>query len=240
MSRLSELGSPVNIEIGSAELLSEIHFYRFKNIAACCCTPLPPVPFRTNDASWSIFRRIYGSRPQAVHSIMEVSSTLRVSSLRLGRAVVEPARNRISCGNGSHRVARRDMDVLMHLVQNGTQVVGRQEILDAVWHDTIVNDEALTLAVSRLRKAFDDNSRTPSIIETIPKRGYRLMMPATIVTEPSVQRSTLRFVRSPQFWVVVLVVMLAFMTALFAIVRQEYGVVSATAGDTDTPTVAAD
>lgn len=171
---------------------------------------------------------------------MEAPSALHSSQVQLGRAIVEPARNRIIRGNNSHRVTRRDMEVLMYLIQNGTRVVQRQEILDDVWSDTFVNEEALTLTISRLRKAFGDDSRTPGVIETIPKRGYRLMVPATTTSELSLQRRSLRLLRSSNFWVVVLVLLLAVITSLFVVVRQEYEDVRPPAGEAVVPIVVPD
>jgi len=67
--------------------------------------------------------------------------------------------------------------VLELLVRREGQPVSRQELLDHVWGSTIVSDDALTQVIIKLRKAFGDNSRKPDYIQTIPKRGYRLLAP---------------------------------------------------------------
>ena len=51
----------------------------------------------------------------------------------------------------------------------------RDELARAVWAGTVVGDDAVTNAIIKLRKAFDDDSRSSKVIETIPKRGYRLV-----------------------------------------------------------------
>lgn len=71
------------------------------------------------------------------------------------------------------------MAVLVRLAERPGEVVTRTELLDAVWGGTVVQEEALTQAVSQLRRALDDDSRAQAIIETIPKQGYRLAAPVT-------------------------------------------------------------
>ncbi|MBK8165220.1 MAG: PD40 domain-containing protein [bacterium] len=71
------------------------------------------------------------------------------------------------------------MAVLVQLASRAGEVVTRSELLEAVWGETVVQEEALTQAVSQLRRALDDDPRAPSIIETIPKQGYRLLAAVT-------------------------------------------------------------
>jgi Tol biopolymer transport system component len=67
------------------------------------------------------------------------------------------------------------MQVLVVLTRRAGEVVSREELLDEVWADTVVNEEALTRAVSELRKTFDDSAQDPSVIETIRGTGYRFV-----------------------------------------------------------------
>ena len=67
------------------------------------------------------------------------------------------------------------MDVLVALTGRAGEVVGREELLSAVWAGVVVTDEVLTQVVIGLRKALGDTARQPEYIETIPKRGYRLI-----------------------------------------------------------------
>ena len=71
----------------------------------------------------------------------------------------------------------RLMKVLVLLANSGGQLVSREEILQSVWPDVTVGDEALTQAVSALRKHLLDSSRAPRYIQTVPKKGYRLLAP---------------------------------------------------------------
>jgi TolB-like protein len=58
------------------------------------------------------------------------------------------------------------------------QTVTKGELARAVWSGTVVGDDAVTNAIIKLRRAFGDDSRSPKVIETIPKLGYRLVAKA--------------------------------------------------------------
>ena len=67
------------------------------------------------------------------------------------------------------------MEVFVRLAEARGAVVSKSELLDTVWPDTIVGEDALTRAIGELRKALGDDARSPRFVETIPKRGYRLV-----------------------------------------------------------------
>jgi len=92
-----------------------------------------------------------------------------------GRWRVRPDINRIFDGETELQVPDKLMQVLVVLITR-SGVVSRQELFDAVWPDTVVVEESLTRAVSSLRRLLDDDPRSPRVIETIPKKGYRLLV----------------------------------------------------------------
>lgn len=102
---------------------------------------------------------------------------------QLGDWLVQPSLGRVSDGVRSVHVEPRTVEVLLCLAQRPGEVVPKQEILDRVWPDTTVEEVALARCISELRKVFGDDPRNPTFIETIPKRGYRLV--ATISDAPS-------------------------------------------------------
>jgi TolB-like protein/Tfp pilus assembly protein PilF len=71
------------------------------------------------------------------------------------------------------------MEVLLCLARHAGETVVKETLFQAVWPDTFVTDDVLTHAILELRRAFDDDARKPRIIETIPKRGYRLVAPVS-------------------------------------------------------------
>ncbi len=74
------------------------------------------------------------------------------------------------------------MDVLVHLAANPDRVVSKEELLTVVWDGAFVEEGALAQAIHSLRKALGDDARQPRFIQTVPKRGYRL------VARPSEER----------------------------------------------------
>ncbi len=102
---------------------------------------------------------------------------------RLGPWTVDPSRCLIRAGQETHRLEPKVMDVLCVLAHARGDVVSRPEILDTVWSGTHVTDGVLTRAVSLLRTALDDGSGT-KVIETVPRRGYRLAQPVAATAPP--------------------------------------------------------
>ena len=97
------------------------------------------------------------------------------SGFYLGDQRVEPARCAILTADGEVRIEPRVMDVLVFMVKHAGQVVSREEFIQSVWNGTFVTDEVLSRCVYRLRQALGDDTRKPRFIETVSKRGYRLI-----------------------------------------------------------------
>src|SRR5215469_5451913 len=68
------------------------------------------------------------------------------------------------------------MEVLVCLSHHAGKPVSKEELLETVWRNTFVSDDVLKRSVSELRRVFEDDARESRIIETIPKRGYRLLV----------------------------------------------------------------
>ena len=82
---------------------------------------------------------------------------------------------RVQKGGQIVTLTPRAFDVLVFLAKNGGRVVEKQEIFDEVWKETFVSDNALTKIIKEIRHALDDDANHPRYIETVPKRGYRLI-----------------------------------------------------------------
>ena len=98
----------------------------------------------------------------------------------IGRnCVVDPAANQIFIKNGAGeqtaRLEPRMMRVLVLLADQPGEVLSREFLIETIWENKFVGEEALTQAISRLRKVFRDNPHQPQFIETIPKNGYRII-----------------------------------------------------------------
>jgi DNA-binding winged helix-turn-helix (wHTH) protein len=96
-------------------------------------------------------------------------------SFRFGQWRVDPATNTVSCEGLSRQLEPRAMDVLLHLCRNPHVVVSAESLLDACWGDVSPSDNAVHKIITQLRRALDDSATEPRYIETIRKRGYRLL-----------------------------------------------------------------
>ena len=73
------------------------------------------------------------------------------------------------------------MNVLIALSENQGQTVSRDVLMDKVWAVEFGSDESLTRAISVLRKNFDDGRGRHTVIETIPRKGYKLVGQVSLV-----------------------------------------------------------
>ena len=117
------------------------------------------------------------------------------NSLRIGEFDVEPSLNRLHKGLEVLTVEPRVMDLLVLLAESPGQVFGRDEILQRVWPETKVQDDALRRVVALLRRVFDDDPKAPRYIETVTRRGYRLVAP---VSHPAAKPNDSVASRSPR------------------------------------------
>ena len=105
------------------------------------------------------------------------------AAFRLGAREVDPLGCRIRTGDAEVKLPPQVMDVLIYLAAHPMQVVSRDEIEAIVWDGRTVGYDSLTGTIFKLRKALGDDPRHPKVIETVPKRGYRLLMEPELLTE---------------------------------------------------------
>ena len=96
---------------------------------------------------------------------------------RLADWTVERDVDRLRDNTCAQHVEPKAMDVLCCLAAQAEQTVSREALLDAVWHDRNVGEEVLTRVIGQLRAVMHDDPRQPAIIQTVPRRGYRLLVP---------------------------------------------------------------
>jgi DNA-binding winged helix-turn-helix (wHTH) protein len=82
--------------------------------------------------------------------------------------------NRLLRGELEVRVEPKVMRVLCSLAASAGEVVRTETLLETVWAGQVVEDDALSAAVFKLRKAFADDARQPRVIATAHRVGYRL------------------------------------------------------------------
>ena len=97
--------------------------------------------------------------------------------------------------SGSAKVPLREQpfQILRILVERQGKMVTRQEIKQTLWpDDTVVEfDRSITVAMAILRKALGDDADRPKYIETLPRRGYRLIVPVEWQQSPTTAKDLL-------------------------------------------------
>jgi pimeloyl-ACP methyl ester carboxylesterase/DNA-binding winged helix-turn-helix (wHTH) protein/class 3 adenylate cyclase len=86
---------------------------------------------------------------------------------------------RLSGNAGPIAIAPKALAVLEYLAARPGQLVSKDELLGAVWPGVFLGDSALKVCVSEIRRALGDDAKSPRIIETAHRRGYRFIAPVT-------------------------------------------------------------
>ena len=123
---------------------------------------------------------IYSKVPELIDNVLAEGVPFH-----LGEWLVEPALNRLSGAGTTVQLEPRAVDVLVCLARRAGEVVSRQDLIDQVWDTEFVAYNTLASRIGDLRQALGDSAQQPRYIETIPKRGYRLIAAVAAVDEPT-------------------------------------------------------
>src|SRR5271169_5695782 len=99
---------------------------------------------------------------------------------RFGQFVLDPGRRTLSRADSAVSLTPKAFDVLLVLAQNPNRLVTKEELLQAVWGDSFVEEGNLTQYISHLRKALDDDSEDTRLIVTIARKGYQFTARVTV------------------------------------------------------------
>ncbi len=99
--------------------------------------------------------------------------------LRFGPFEFDPRSGHLRSESSTLRLADQPLALLNALLERPGEMVSREDLRGRLWPDgTFVDfDHGLNSAVSRLREALNDSANAPRFVETIPRRGYRLLVP---------------------------------------------------------------
>ena len=111
------------------------------------------------------------------------------NAFQLGPWLVQPNLNTISRNGTSVQLEPKVMSVLVCLAESPGEPVPKEKLLQTVWPDTFVGEGVLTRSIFELRRVFDDQAKEPRVIQTIAKRGYRLVTPVVPVNGANRQSS---------------------------------------------------
>src|SRR5262249_27862882 len=99
------------------------------------------------------------------------------SSLRFGPFTIDRVGYRVFRGTDPVDLTPKLLDLLLHLADRAGTLVTKEQLLEALWPDANVTDNALAQAMSDLRDVLGDDPSAPQFIKTITRRGYRFIAP---------------------------------------------------------------
>src|ERR1700676_5729112 len=99
---------------------------------------------------------------------------------RFGEFLLDPRKRTLSRADSPVSLTPKAFDVLLFLAQNPSRLVTKEELLQAVWGDTFVEEGNLTQYISHLRKALGDNAEDTRLIVTIARKGYQFTADVTV------------------------------------------------------------
>jgi DNA-binding winged helix-turn-helix (wHTH) protein len=103
--------------------------------------------------------------------------TVAASDVRVDGWLVQPSLNALTRNEVTVRLRPQLMDLLVCLASRPGKVLLKDELLGEVWDGRWIGQSAISRCIAELRSAMGDDARQPRIIETITKRGYRLIAP---------------------------------------------------------------
>ena len=111
-----------------------------------------------------------------------------LAAFRFGPFVLEPDERRLLRDGAPVDLTPKALDVLTVLVEQHGHLVTKDDLLETVWPDVVVDDNTLSVNVSRLRSALGEAAGEGRYIETVPRSGYRFV--AAVVPERPVEEET--------------------------------------------------
>src|ERR1700693_369948 len=110
-----------------------------------------------------------------------------------GQFVLDPGRRTLSRADSPVSLTPKAFDVLLFLVQNPNRLVSKEELLQAGWAATFVEEGNLKQYIAHLRKALGDNAEDTRLIVTIARKGYQFTGDVTVAEAADIAKhATLR------------------------------------------------
>ena len=98
-------------------------------------------------------------------------------ALKVGGWTVLPDQNRLRNNGTEKSLQFLTMQLLVYLAEHRNRIVSQKEILETIWKGRVTGDYSVHGRIADLRRALGDDAKNPRYIETISKRGYRLIAP---------------------------------------------------------------
>ena len=100
----------------------------------------------------------------------------KIGRQRIGEWDFSPSTGELRRRGEVRRLEPRAAKALDMLLAADGELVSQEQLIAEVWGGRSLSDNSVAVVIGQLRKALDDDAREPRLIETIPKRGYRLQL----------------------------------------------------------------
>jgi DNA-binding winged helix-turn-helix (wHTH) protein/TolB-like protein len=94
----------------------------------------------------------------------------------------DPENHLLECEGSPIPLTPKAFEILLVLVQNGSRLTTKEELMRRVWPDSFVEEANLTVNISALRRQLGETPSGQQYIETVPKKGYRFAIPVTHIS----------------------------------------------------------
>lgn len=139
----------------------------------------------------------------------------------LGPWLVQPSLGRVSLESRIVQVRPKVMDLLVYMAGSPSTVISKETLLNDVWCKEAISESALTRTITELRSAIGDDADQPRFLETIPKRGYRLIAPVRPVPSQMESPAKRRLVPTLMILIVALLISGSLAVLLFKVEPSE-------------------
>src|SRR5262249_53710097 len=102
---------------------------------------------------------------------------------RFGEFVVDPQLFQLQRGDAPVEISRQAFELLRYLIEERDRVVSRAELLEQLWADRTVSDNAVSQVVIAARRAIGDGANRPHRIERVYGRGFQFIGPVEVEGE---------------------------------------------------------
>ena len=116
---------------------------------------------------------------------------------RLDGIEIDSARMCLRRDGQERHLRQKTFQVLLYLIEHRERLITKDELIDHVWVETAVTDNALEQCLAEIRKVRGDDSRNPRFIKTVPRAGYRFIATVEEVDFPEAIQQQVELALSP-------------------------------------------
>ncbi len=98
-----------------------------------------------------------------------------MTAILINQLKLLPQEFRIYRGKQIINLQPKCAELLLYLAERPGQVISKETLLQDIWNGRVVGEDVLTNCIRKLRKQLNDDAKSPKLIETINKKGYRMI-----------------------------------------------------------------